>query len=193
MLLRPDRLYRDIIEEESFLPILGGTNQDKVCAAMLFNNSFASVENQTTPRDKRFYPWIKAASSPSVDFNEGDTIIDYELSARRMFEEEFASSRQFFEDNFPSYDGYFKKFFNVWKGEFIYEVHNSDEFEKSFEFENISRFKFIHTPAEDHNLFRQVREQGIIRIIHQPTEDHADAYRQWLNRWLAIDKAPSRG
>lgn len=190
MLLRPGRLYRDIIEEESFLPILGGTTQDKVCAAMLFNNSFASVENQTTPRDKRFYPWIKAAGSPTIEFREGDTLFDYELSARRMFDDEFASSRHYFDNHFPPFEGYFKKFFNVWKGEFIYDVNDAEEFEKSFESENISRFKFIRTPEIDNKLFRQVREQGIIRIIHQPTKDHAAAYHQWLNRWLAIDKTP---
>jgi len=40
-----DALHSSVMEKDSFAPILGGTYQDKVCAAMLFNNEFSSVQN----------------------------------------------------------------------------------------------------------------------------------------------------
>jgi hypothetical protein len=203
ILLRPKRLGKDIIEREIFIPVLGGTNQDKVCAAMLFNNSFSSVERRESERDRRFYPWLKVGSSKDIHYKEGDYIEDYELSARRLnliedahvSEEErleMEPSRLFFEADFTEHQGYFKKFFHIWKGEIIHQVSDLEELEYNQEIENISRFKFVCIPADNPVFYQRIREQGIIRIIHQPTEDRAEAYRHWLNRWLAIDKAPAR-
>lgn len=203
ILLRPIRLGIDIIERETFMPVLGGTNQDKVCAAMLFNNSFSSVERRESERDRRFYPWLKVGSSSDIRYATGDYIEDYELSARRLNliedanvseeeKQEMEPSRLFFETNFTEHIGYFKKFFHIWKGEIIHHVSDLEELEHNQDIENLSRFKFVSTPGANPDFFQRIREQGIIRIIHQPTEDHADAYHQWLNRWLAIDKAPAR-
>lgn len=189
MMLRPQKLYDDIVEKETFLPKLGGTYQDKVCAAMLFNNTFASVENQESERDERFYPWLKAGSSPTLEYKTGTEIEDIELSARRLLgeDEKFNDSKQYFKDHIKPHYGYFKKFFHIWKGENIFDI---EQLKVNMAFENISRFRFIYAPSENHDLTRKVRESGIIRIINEKTTEVYQAYHQWLKKWLKFDNEP---
>ncbi len=206
MKLRPKKLYSDIIDvgtskykeedeedkEATFLPKLGGTYQDKVCAAMLFNNTFASVEDQETKRDKRFYPWLKGGSSPNIEYKVGEEIEDIEISARRLFNKEFGDSRDYFEKNIHPHDGYFKKFFFIWKGENIYSVEKDKENELDTVWENVSRFRFVQIPVGNTKLFQQVREMGIVRIVNNTKTDTAEAYREWLIKWLKPDQLPYR-
>jgi hypothetical protein len=84
---RFEMLWQDILDENTKQPRLGGNSQDKVCAAMLFNNSFSSVQfgsfrtkvletykegnNRTleyAKRDAIFYPWI----TPAVCYDKCD-------------------------------------------------------------------------------------------------------------------------
>ncbi len=175
------RLGEDIIDDDSFKPKLGGTFQDKVCAAMLFNNTFTSVQDQSGLRNKRFYPWMKVGGS-FLDEQENVFRYDYELTWRRFTDDQYIDTKQYFNQHFKKGKGYFKKFFHIWKGEDIYNLDNEDEFSSIYE--NYSRFRFVSMPIHRQDLFCEVRKEGVIRTIHENVNDLTNAYRLWLKNWL---------
>lgn len=180
---RLEKLYGEITEGEEHQPRLGGIFQDKVCAAMLFNNAFSSVQDEQIPTYKRYYPWVKVGSSYQLDYKTGDVFEDIEISARRYTREEFQRSRDFFDSHYRNGPGYYKKFFHLWKGENIYEAQPGKE-KLGHPLENLSRFRFIYLPSEEKLSFIELRESGIFRIIHEKTNSIENAYRQWLSTWL---------
>lgn len=190
LLKRPEKLNSDIMEraEKDFRPKLGGTYQDKVCAAMLFTNSFNKIEDKFTTRGKQFYPWVKAGYSTFIEQSH-KTIIDWELSARRMFgaAPELVLSREHFNEYFEEQKGYFKKFIHLWKGEDIYQLKDASTLDS--ESENISRFRFVCLPKDSIENFRKVREAGIIRVLNQSIQEEETAYYYWLQEWLNKEKS----
>jgi len=173
---RLKKLESDIITSD-FKPKLGGTYQDKVCAAMLFNNVFMSVQSRESVRDKTFYPWVKSGFSDLVK-DEQEFFEDYEVSWRNYKGEE---NQNYLNDNIKTGKGYFKKFINLWKGELIKKINN----ENIGEPDNISRFKFVEIPEGDDKLFAKVREKDIVRIIHNAEDTGVEIiYPLWLNKWL---------
>lgn len=190
---RIERLNQDIINEYHN-PRLGGAYQDKICAALLFNNAFSSVEQVKTARDKRFYPWMKVGFSQPADMEAGTTVEDYELSARRYYGEDFKSSREAFEDRFVEAEGYYKKFFHIWRGENIHHYTGNKDMDPAWE--NLSRFRFVYTPNDNEAVFsdnfRHLREKGIIRIIDAPAENLGSAYSAWFHRWFKHANASIR-
>jgi hypothetical protein len=108
------------IINENHNPRLGGAFQDKVCAAMLFNNSFVSVQDRETERDKRFYPWIKVGFSKEDQGEPARFIEDWEISVRRYYWEKaatesernaFRRSRAYFDQNFEKESGVLQEVF----------------------------------------------------------------------------------
>lgn len=188
--LRPERLYSDIMEGEkkNFRPKLGGTYQDKVCAAMLFNNSFAKIEDQESTRGKQFYPWVKVGSTPNLNYQDGDIIEQWEISARRLLDpkDKFKSSRDYFDKNYIEKVGYYKKIFHLWIGENIYKIKEVDQLNK--EGENISRFRFLEIPPDNKEVLSHAKDAGIIRIISETTNKINEAYHFWLQKWLVDNK-----
>ncbi len=55
-----EQTTKPVLDEDSGSPRMGGNSQDKVCAAMLFNNSFSAVEikRSNSERGKNYFPWI---------------------------------------------------------------------------------------------------------------------------------------
>lgn len=182
---RVNRLGEDIINEETFKPRLGGTFQDKVCAAMLFNNTFTSVQDKEGKKNMRYYPWMKTGGSFFED-NKENEIFDYEITWRRYTASDYRASREYLEDKFKSGLGYFKKFFIIWKGENIYNLNEADEFASVYE--NYSRFRFVSIQEKQKALFNTIRREGVFRIIHEPAENVVLAYRLWLQKWLKSKK-----
>lgn len=189
-----DRLHwlKEDIINENHNPRLGGVFQDKVCAAMLFNNSFVSVQDQSSERDKRFYPWIKVGFSKEDKAGNTDFVEDWEMSVRRYFGENveneadraaFKQSREFFDQNFEKEDGYYKKFFHIWRGDDLHDYTGDDNLDATWE--NLARFKFVCTPPDRYRQnFRALREKGIVRILDSPATTLSEAYSAWLKKWL---------
>ena len=192
-----EALYKDIMDEETFAPRLGGSFQDKICAGMLFNNKFRKVQNgdvnpardkrDDTPRDQLYYPWITPASSPADAPHE-----DIEVF------QEVKDQVHYFKDIYPHSKGYFKKYFHVWKASNIKEVSGLADI--NFQWENLSRFKFVSIQSsheEQSQLWWKVRSNGVIRIISNKIEQqyHNDedgigilqAYNYWLRNWMSHD------
>lgn len=57
-----EQTIKPILDDNSGSPRMGGNSQDKVCASMLFNNHFSSVEKKQSERDKQYFPWITFAT-----------------------------------------------------------------------------------------------------------------------------------
>jgi hypothetical protein len=185
-------LMADIMDEDTFAPKLGGSFQDKICAGMLFNNKFGLVqrgdENPArdrsfdTQRDIEFYPWISPATSP-----EGQPHNDIELC------KQFAKFIPKFTDIYDHDRGYFKKYFYIWKASDIKQVAGFSD--TDFVWENLARFKFVAIAGakpEQKILWKEVRSNGVIRIIDEPVAQEGSpegtdlvlAYDQWLRKWL---------
>ncbi len=179
---RLDGLREDIITSDTHQPRLGGSYQDKICAAMLFNNDFTSVQNgsdeeeKSTDRERRYYPWIKAASVLMEDIAEGSHT-DFEISSRR-----FQEVKEDLPDIYQSGKGYLKKYFHVWQGFPIYHAKPGE----TWAWENVSRFKFVNLPKPGSEDFQNVRKEGVIRILEKQPAGIGEnqAYKHWLDRWL---------
>ncbi len=199
-LKRLENIRGDIITED-YIPRLGGSLQDKICAAMLLNNDFNSVQkigkkdsdNEMDKRNWQYYPWIKTAIEKATQTKHTVNIVeDFELSYRNIFSKNNTSDRindfreqykQFFDTDTPK--AYLKKYFHVWKGDTVHTIQG----ELSL-WENIPRFKFISISSYDEDRFRAIRQLGVIRVINEKitTLDERqkliEAYKIWMSNWL---------
>lgn len=181
---RLDRLGSDIIDQNNYSPKLGGTYQDKVCSAMLFNNTFLSVQNQESDRDKKYYPWIKTGSGGKP---ENGSVLDCEVSLRKRTAPRFSASFQYFQDHYKPQNGYFKKFFHLWKGNNVFTPDKLETLNAGWE--NLSRFRFAHLPQDDPENYHKAKQAGVIRNISDNTQDIELAYHSWLKKWLKKEEA----
>lgn len=166
-------LHGDIMHPETFQPTLGGDFQDKICAAMLFNREFVSVQNHETERDKLYYPWITSASTMLYNPN-----MEFVLSASNFNREDILK-------NYEHKVGHIKKYFHVWRGAEIYEKTS----EVQLEWENIERFKIAYTPLSakgEKGLYERMKERGVIRVIQceKVPDSFPVAYKEWLRKWV---------
>lgn len=191
--LKPDLLSKriegldsDIITPETSQPQLGGTYQDKICAAMLMTNSFEKVQDEESLLGKIYYPWIKTAGH-RIRRGSKEKVVDFEVSQRKYKE----IDKKEFEDRFASEQdwGYLKKFFHLWKGSDIVNVQKYN-LSDSFELENFARFRFLFLPPEAINQQHKYQAEGIIRVISASVEPETieKAYRLWLPHWFKLKK-----
>lgn len=183
---RFEQLAGDIITPDTFRPKLGGMYQDKICASMLFNNTFDSVQHgNNTKRDERYYPWIKSAVSPVE--NKSKVVPEFEISQRKYKTEKEENKYTSDYDAFlTKYGGetkevYYKKYIHLWKAENIHSIRKNEQ----LKWENKARFKFLQVDTEDIEGHRQLRKEGFIRILTDavPDDDIVLAYQKWLQKW----------
>jgi hypothetical protein len=136
-----ETLDGEIFNPKTYAPYLGGTYQDKVCAAFLLNGRFSQVQSgdrnierdhrKDTPLHRRYYPWIRPACSPTEDKDAPNTHTEYKISYNNPLKEEKEKAEYSEEEKLvelpdvdytamPSY-GYLKKVFYVWKGQYLLE------------------------------------------------------------------------
>ncbi len=188
-------LVRDIMNNKSFSPRLGGGFQDKICAAMLFNGNFSSVQNgdgnslrdasDETPRDIAYYPWIEVSTAP-IDDTTGAEIC---LNSRNVAEWNETDADQFLPEQ-----GYFKKFFHLWRAADIFPA--GQEVSTDFTWENPARFKFLQAdrdPASFEMVYQDIKARGVLRAVNAKLPENGEealaaAYDRWLPRWLGPDR-----
>lgn len=204
---RFDLLWQDIIEDRTYKPRLGGTNQDKVCAAMLFNNTFSDVQKggprywvldsvEMNKRDQVFYPWV----TPAVCFKEDETI-EFRIAApgstleRKNYLENLEDFNNQINAQYQAFkakngheknQGFLKKYFYLWHGE---EIRQSQD-ETELTWDNLGRFKFVYAAPDNHALWKKARENGVIRVIRGLPEINeqqpllTEVYKTWLVNWI---------
>jgi hypothetical protein len=193
---RLKNLEGDIITPDTYRPRLGGTYQDKICAAMLFNNEFASVQNRTEPRDAHYYPWIKSAIHPVYidDSQERQEVVDLEMSWRKYesIKDDFVSIYDTFIDEQSKIDKhetgkvYFKKYIHLWRGDNLYYFKSNE----NLAWENIARHKFVVLLPNQQEDYESLKKIGVVRILQTdtPIGNVSDAYLQWLQIWSKGNK-----
>ncbi|MEL7002266.1 MAG: hypothetical protein AAFN93_05965, partial [Bacteroidota bacterium] len=171
---RLKNLMGDIILPGTNQARLGGNYQDKICAAMLFNNTFTSVQNRTSQRDQHYYPWIRSAYS--LGSSNGDSEKDFEVNGRNLKEAE----EILLKGTIHKTKGYFKKHFHLWQGKPLFRLQNVNQLEE----ENIARFQIVL--IDNSELLPTVREHGVIRVLDNDLDEASfeRAYHQWLQKWL---------
>ena len=182
---RFENLLEDIITPDTNEARLGGIYQDKICAAMLFNNTFLSVQRKYgSRRDEIYYPWVRTAFSKGLRDKKGRISedgafeVDFEINNRNVEEVVKVLDR----DNrkLPGM-GYFKKYVYLWRGDFIFHATK----ERSFELENKNRFKIVNLPNPSEELRKKLLKEGVIRILEKEGIDipRSVAYHKWLVQW----------
>jgi hypothetical protein len=189
---RLTRLDEDIIDPNAMnRPRLGGTSQDKICAAFLFNNNFNSKDVGAEKRAKRFYPWVKIGSSEILEDKEtSDLEEEYCLSARRILHSGYEDAKEYFQLNYKTGLGVYKKFIHLWKGADVHQLPKADNIDS--EIDNPSRFRFITIDDAPAITFQLLRERGFFRILRQQVESIEEAYPLWLKNWLGADEQELR-
>lgn len=183
-----------LIVDEYGKPRMGGNSQDKICAAMLMNGNFSSVENKVSDRDNKYYPWITYATAIETDGKLTDCYIDY--NHRSNAEEKQNSLQVYAEKIKDNKECYLKKYFHLWRSEDFFHLKNVDDLEN----DNVSRYKFVvldksKNGNERKELIIKAREKGVIRIIDRDddelqikelsSEDMIKLiYSRWLQGWI---------
>ncbi len=172
LLKRIKPLAGEIYNKDTYAAKLGGTFQDKVCAAMLFNGSFVSVQNDfenknASDRDKIYYPWIKVGSSiDDVKKADIESITDFELSYRKMYPKLVPGANEYFENEYPHDKGigYLKKYIHLWRGDDVLEIDSESKRMIKAGWDNPSRFRFVYTKDGDVEGLNDMLELDIIQV-----------------------------
>ncbi len=161
---------------------LGGSQQDKICAAMLLTGSFNRLVKNDTSHDDlvgAYEPWLRFAHY----YPEEQAALPPEED---RFEHEFRAGK----DQEPDYEqviaslpeemGYFKKYIHLWKGEFVVDFTKENDLLDL----NLGRYRMVNLRNLNH--VTTIRQKGVVRFICNKKETPAriPAYTQWLNRWL---------
>ena len=186
---------RKRVVNENGQPILGGSSQDKVCATMLMNNSFISIDLMNLDEVKRqYFPYIYSASEYYVNWKKrekgfkADDVILHKAYNKKLIGENSDIRRSNYKKFIKGYIkeivekddfGTIKKFFHVWKGEKCKLVNESF----NPRHENLARFKVVAVKnykidGEDVDFRRigeledrlntaeyDLRKLGIIRLV----------------------------
>ena len=187
-------LFKSRIVTEDGKVRLGGSFQDKVCSAMLMNNTFESVE-EWNPKlvKKHYFPYVYPASQAYVPiekrkagyYQDEDLLhivyneqVRADVGKSKIIQAEqrrtrYLSHLEAYKEKikrYPGRKGILKRYFHVWKGE------NCKVVDEKFDTEddNFSRFRILtlkagSTPDDD---FREeavyhLRNKGVIRIIEE--------------------------
>ncbi len=205
-------LYQSIMHPSSYTPFLGGNYQDKVCAAMLFNNTFSSV--QKGDDDPRRLGYVPYKSEDELTIPQDDALPEIEVVRDSARDKRFypwigiASSlketahndyeltgkpipdKDAFVRQYPHGDknalGYTKKFFYLWKGSDIKEISGANN---DWEWENSSRFRIVEIGAAhwEDQWIKARSGAGVIRIVtkaEQLFHSEQERFHEAYRRWL---------
>lgn len=176
------QLRRRVVNENG-QAILGGSAQDKVCAAMLMNNSFLSIDRVNLDKVKRqYFPYVYAASEEFGPLEERirgfqtKDVILHKAYNRRLAGKTSDIRRENYKTFVKEYieetslrkaRGTIKKFFHIWKGEKCMLVDQ----DFNFRHENLSRFKVLAIAGyEEDDQSLPFRQEGSLDVRKQSSE-----------------------
>lgn len=154
-----DQLKTRIVSQNGAVK-LGGSSQDKVCAAMLMNNSFDSVDEHHHSKAKRhYYPYVIPATEKWYDDrprNAGDSVVEscvskvyninlipqknteipetYKIEKDKLYDSYIS---QYETDNIKN-KGILKKYFHLWKSMECFTISNLKDQEPDFKDETLN-------------------------------------------------------
>jgi hypothetical protein len=173
-------------------PKMGGNTQDKVCAAMLFNNHFHHVESIKTQLEREYYPWV----THSVNCNGDEISLELDRSKQRilLYKTENDAIAEINTKYATTVGGKIVKSFYLWKAEDVKSIESEEDI-TNLENENIARFRFLVNNSADGKINQEIQKRaaaaGIIRMVKLSDVTQKDnlpwVYLRWLNEWLGLD------
>lgn len=185
------RLQENIVNQYG-QPNLGGNSQDKICGAMLLNNTFKSVVETDVERAKiGYWPYVHIASYVHEDYRMTEDDGVYAPAQSPLDGQKLQQDVQRYLERFPAGSiGYITKYLYLWKAENLKIVEGEGGFDARTD--NISRFRIIASKGLPLPIARdKFRKQGVIRVVGwEHIEKHDEdtifdyAYLAWLREWL---------
>lgn len=199
--------YQPILTDEGH-PRMGGSSQDKVCAAALFNKTFTSTEYPHKDA-KGYYPWIAynlypdspASIKKNLIYNDELRLIDSLEERRKLIEKKIEDGPDNFhldrnlhelEDATFSKNLYIK-LFHVWKARNVQvfkEEIKYDDYNGKF-IDTIPRYKIA--VVRHHQSKEALQKRAVIRILEKNVDTISDEatdncfetlYQEWNKKWL---------
>ncbi len=186
-------------------PKMGGSSQDKICAALLLNTTFSAVEDYHKGAE-RYYPWMfynlcedkYSKHSPHAIYDK----VSKEYKLKEIKEKQEAKKECSSDD--VSLCAYSKnlyiKFFHLWKAEdvkILEEDNNTPSQNSNNETDafinSIPRYRIGIVPNDNDETYKNTRKNGVVRIIKNDSikkEDRKEdkilvaAYQAWNTEWL---------
>lgn len=190
--------YQPILTSEGH-PRMGGSNQDKVCAAALFNKTFTSAEY---PHEdvKGYYPWIAYNLCPDSPESRKKNLIynDIFRGKSRDIINEILN-----QESFPTNENLNKKFnkklyikfFNIWKAKEVQVFEETIEDKGNNEIkrfiDTIPRYKIVVVTDADSK--KALQKRAVLRILVEADsakrkqitdKQFVEQYKNWNKAWL---------
>lgn len=161
---------------------LGGSQQDKICAAMLLTGSFNRLVKNDTSHDDlvaAYSPWLRFAHyypEEQAALSPGEDHFEYEFRAGKDQEPDYGQAIT----SLPQETGYFKKYIHLWKGEFVVDFTEQNDLLEL----NLGRYRMINLKSLEQ--VTTIRQKGVVRFVCNENETPAriPAYAQWLRNWI---------
>ncbi len=177
-------------------PKMGGSSQDKICAALLFNTTFSAVEDYHKDAE-RYYPWMFYNLCEDKYNNQ---IIPHKIYKEESKEEKLKKIKNSISTSNNAQGSYFKnlyiKFFHLWKAKdvkILKEDNNASSQSPNNKMDSfinsIPRYRIGIVPNDE--TYKNTRKNGVVRIIKSDSikkeEKLAVAYQAWNTEWLEGD------
>lgn len=171
-------------------PILGGSSQDKICAAALMYKHFTNVQKADGILEK-YYPWMRfniytnnenrTAENESIYNNNLilDEIKKPQISLDKVIES--LGNEWHNKDNKTAGKNdqqLFLKQFYLWKGDNLQNNNSSNNIDSALP----ARFKIYKVTADSDK--KSLQKNGVVRIIDSEENEFIKAYRIWNESWL---------
>ncbi|MEL7195865.1 MAG: hypothetical protein AAFO96_25760 [Bacteroidota bacterium] len=163
---------------------LGGSQQDKICAAMLMTGRFDQMEPQEHQLSKAYFPWVRYAHY-YPDQQPKELHIEEEFEFRAGVRGEKPQEYQNELAVMPNSPGYIKKYVHFWRSKLIFRP-TADEAELS----TVDHNRHYLILVENRRHFAALRRQGAIRVLPNDNDHEAiaEAYSSWLKLWNDHEK-----
>ena len=186
--------FQSILNEKGE-PRMGGSSQDKVCAAALFGKTFTSAE-YPHKEVEYMYPWITYNLAPD---EPGKKLLSkhryYEDEVRKIETKEqrqqhFKSDVQLIDFENQSDDSFIKdlyvKFLLLWKAknEVFNDTIEETNNQKGRFIDTIPRFKIA--VVKDDESKKVLRKRAVIRVVQEAINTgggFANVYKEWNGKW----------
>ncbi len=201
--------YQSILTDNGH-PRMGGSNQDKVCAAALFNKSFTSAEYPHKEVES-YYPWIAYNLYPDTpNLIKKNWLYNKELRKKTSKEERKRHLDNLIKDENYELDAnlstllgvntnfnkkLYIKFFHIWKAKDvqIFEEPIRDDTSAGKFIDTIPRYK-IAVVNEDSDSKSSLKKRAVIRSIEknniieevlrgEEREIFEKLYEEWNKKW----------
>ena len=172
-------------------PKMGGSSQDKICAALLFNTTFSAVEYYNKGAES-YYPWMfYNLCHNNLKKHEIHSI--YNKQSKEDKSQAIQKRVKKLNNEYERMSYYSKnlyvKFFHLWSANDVQTIDDTSSSQQNKFVNSIPRYKIGIIKGDDKkDIFIEKRKQGVVRLIKEDaitvSTDFALCYKFWNRQWL---------